>query len=89
MPIHWTGRVCKMDKVISIAKKCNLTIIKDFAKLREHIIIINMLELLEKFHFSTHPLKNLNALGDSDFVITNNKKLYEKINISKSWTRRS
>ena len=29
--------------------------------------------------FSAHPLKNLNALGDADYLITNNKNYYKKI----------
>ena len=28
--------------------------------------------------FSTHPLKNLNAMGDGGFITTNNKYFYEK-----------
>ena len=32
MPVHWTGRVCKMDKIIRIAKKYNLKIIEDAAQ---------------------------------------------------------
>ena len=28
--------------------------------------------------FSAHPLKNLNAMGDSGYLTTNNKKLYLK-----------
>ena len=31
--------------------------------------------------FSTHPLKNLNALGDGGFIITDNKKYYDKIKL--------
>ena len=31
--------------------------------------------------FSTHPLKNLNSLGDGGFIITNEKKLYDKIKV--------
>tara|TARA_B100001027_G_C16211795_1_gene305480 strand:- start:396 stop:1019 length:624 start_codon:yes stop_codon:yes gene_type:complete len=29
--------------------------------------------------FSAHPLKNLNAAGDSGYLVTNNNKLYKKI----------
>ena len=32
MPVHWTGRVCKMEKIIKIAKKYNLKIIEDAAQ---------------------------------------------------------
>ena len=31
--------------------------------------------------FSTHPLKNLNGLGDGGFITTNNKKIYNKIKL--------
>ena len=31
--------------------------------------------------FSTHPLKNLNGLGDGGFIITNKKTLYNKIKL--------
>ena len=80
MPVHWTGRICDMDKIIKIAKKHNLIIIEDAAQAmgsyykKKHAGTFGSLSA-----FSTHPLKNLNALGDGGFVITNNKKYYEKI----------
>ena len=82
MPVHWTGRVCKMDKILKIAKKYNLIVIEDAAQ--------GMGSYYKKKHagtfgkisaFSTHPLKNLNALGDGGFIITNEKKLYNKIKL--------
>ena len=82
MPVHWTGRMCNMTKIQSIAKKYNLKIIEDAAQA--------MGSYFKKKHagsfsqvaaFSTHPLKNLNALGDGGFITTNNKKIYEKIKL--------
>ena len=32
MPVHWTGRICNMEKIISIAKKHNLIVIEDAAQ---------------------------------------------------------
>jgi dTDP-4-amino-4,6-dideoxygalactose transaminase len=32
MPVHWTGRVCEMNKIKNIAKKHNLLIIEDAAQ---------------------------------------------------------
>ena len=29
--------------------------------------------------FSSHPLKNLNSMGDGGYLVTNDKKIYEKI----------
>ena len=85
MPVHWTGRVCKMDKIVKIAKKYNLKIIEDAAQAtgayykNKHAGTFGNISA-----FSTHPLKNLNALGDGGFVITNEKKLYDKIKLYRS-----
>ena len=32
MPVHWTGRVCQMDKIIKIAKKYKISVIEDAAQ---------------------------------------------------------
>ena len=82
MPVHWTGRICNMTKILKIAKKFNLTVIEDAAQSMgayyngKHAGTFGALSA-----FSTHPLKNLNALGDGGFVTTNNKKFYEKIKL--------
>ena len=34
--------------------------------------------------FSTHPLKNLNSVGDGGFMVTNNKSIYERARILRS-----
>ena len=85
MPVHWTGRVCRMDKILKIAKKYNLIIIEDSAQAmgayykKKHAGTFGKISA-----FSTHPLKNLNALGDGGFIITNEKKLYNKIKLYRS-----
>ena len=82
MPVHWTGRICDMNKIIKIAKKHNLFIIEDAAQAmgsyykKKHAGTFGKISA-----FSTHPLKNLNALGDGGFIITNEKKLYDKIKL--------
>ena len=82
MPVHWTGKICEMDKIIKIAKKNKLYVIEDAAQ--------GMGSYYKNKHagtfgdiaaFSAHPLKNLNAIGDGGFVITNNKNLYNKIKL--------
>ena len=32
MPVHWTGRMCDMEKITKLAKKYNLKIIEDAAQ---------------------------------------------------------
>jgi len=80
MPVHWTGRICEMNKINKIAKKYNIPVIEDSAQA--------MGSYYKNVHggtfgkigiFSAHPLKNLNAIGDSGFLVTNNKNIYKKI----------
>ena len=78
MAVHLTGRVANMKIIKKISKKYNIPIIEDAAQ-----SIGSKLngQLAGSFGtvgcFSCHPLKNLNASGDSGFLTTNNKKLYK------------
>ncbi len=79
MPVHLTGRVSKMKEITNLAKKYNIKIIEDAAQ-----------SIGSKYHnkmsgsfgevacFSAHPLKNLNAVGDAGYLVTNDKKIYLK-----------
>ena len=80
MPVHLTGRMCSMDKIMNISKKYNIPVIEDCAQ-----------SILSKYKkkfsgswgdvgcFSAHPLKNLNASGDGGYLTTNNEYIYKKI----------
>ncbi len=80
MPVHLTGRMCNMEKIMKISKKHKIPVIEDSAQ-----------SIMSKYNgrmsgsygdigcFSAHPLKNLNALGDSGYLVTDNKKIYDKI----------
>ncbi len=82
MPVHWTGRVCNMSKIKYIAKKYNLKIIEDAAQgMGAYYNKIHAGSFSDVAAFSTHPLKNLNALGDGGFITTNSKKIYSKIKL--------
>ena len=80
MPVHWAGRPCEMDKILSIAKKYNLKVVQDSA----HIIgakyknnyLVNYGDVCT---YSMHPLKNLNVWGDGGFIVTNKKELAKKL----------
>lgn len=85
MPVHLTGRMCEMDKILKIAKKYNLKIVEDAAQ-----SIGSMYKGKKSGSygdigcFSAHPLKNLNAIGDSGYLTTNSKKIYDYIRILRS-----
>ena len=79
MPVHLTGRICEMKKILEISKKYKIPIIEDAAQ------SINSAYYERKAGsfgdlgcFSTHPLKNLNACGDGGFITTNNPEYYHK-----------
>ena len=73
MPVHLTGRSCQMDKIMKISKKYKIAVVEDCAQ-----------AFGSKYKnkpcgswgdigcFSTHPLKNLNGMGDGGFIVTNN-----------------
>ena len=85
MPVHWTGRMCDMDRVSYIAKKYDLFIVEDSAQaMGAYHKNIHSGKFSDIAAFSCHPLKNLNALGDGGFVTTDNKKLFERIKLYKN-----
>jgi dTDP-4-amino-4,6-dideoxygalactose transaminase len=80
MPVHLTGRMCRMDEINAIAKEHGLVVIEDAAQ-----------SIGSKFNgvmsgaasdigcFSAHPLKNLNACGDGGFAVTNDDAVAARI----------
>ena len=85
MPVHWSGKVCNMDKISEISKKYNLKIIEDSAQgMGSYYKGKHAGTFGEISAFSAHPLKNLNAVGDSGFVITNDEQLYNHIKLYRS-----
>ena len=85
MPVHLTGRMCEMDRIIRIAKKNNIRIIEDCAQSIGSIFKGKKSGSFGDLGaFSTHPLKNLNACGDGGFIVTNNKKLSNFIQLKRN-----
>ncbi len=80
MPVHLTGRMCEMDALRSLAEAHGLLIIEDAAQSVGSTFHGQASGALGKAGcFSTHPLKNLNALGDGGFVSTNDDDLASRL----------
>ena len=80
MPVHLTGRLCKMDKINKISKEYNIPVIEDSAQSIGSKFNNKMSGSFGKVGcFSAHPLKNLNAMGDGGYLTTNDKKIYDRI----------
>ena len=79
MPVHLTGRVCRMHTINEIAREKGVPVIEDAAQ-----------AIGSKFRgkpsgsfgdvgcFSAHPLKNLSAMGDGGYLTTNSEEYYER-----------
>ena len=86
VPVHWSGRLCNMKKITSLAKKYGLYIVEDAC----HAILAH--DDKKKFAgnfgitgcFSMHPLKNLNVWGDAGIIATNNKKIYNRLRLMRN-----
>jgi dTDP-4-amino-4,6-dideoxygalactose transaminase len=79
MPIHLTGRMSDMDQIIKLSKKYSIPIIEDAAQaIGSKYKNMPAGSFGKVGCFSAHPLKNLNAIGDSGYMVTNDKKIYEQ-----------
>ena len=86
VPVHWSGRICNMKKILTIAKKYKLDVVEDAC----HAIMAH--DDKKKYAgnfgitgcFSMHPLKNLNVWGDGGIITTNNKRIYDKIRLMRN-----
>lgn len=80
MPVHLYGQACDMDSVMDIARRNNLYIIEDCAQAHGATYKGKKVGTFgDAAGFSFYPGKNLGALGDAGAIVTNNKKLAEKV----------
>lgn len=79
MPVHWGGRIADMDAIMAIAKKHNLIVIEDSAQtMGAYYKGKHGGTLGHAGAISAHPLKNLNAIGDGGFLLTNDEEVAKK-----------
>jgi len=82
IPVHLFGLPAEMDKIMKIAKKYKLKVIEDAAQAigakykNKKVCSFGDCGCLSFF-----PSKNLGGYGDGGMVVTNNKKLAERIRI--------
>lgn len=80
IPVHLYGQMANMPEIMKIAREYNLKVIEDSAQ--AHGSELNGKrpgEYGDVATFSFYPGKNLGAFGDAGAVVTNNKELYERI----------
>jgi len=87
IPVHLHGLMCDMNIIRKIAKKNKLFIIEDASQAHGS-------EFLRKSPgyfgdvatFSFYPTKNLGAVGEGGAIITNNKKIYNRLKNLRNWS---
>ena len=71
IPVHLTGNISKVDKILNISKKYNLKIIEDAAQAVGAKYNKKMAGSFGNVaSFSLHPLKNLHVSGDGGIITT-------------------
>lgn len=82
VPVHFTGYVADMEKIMTIAEKHSLVVVEDACQ-----------SILGTFKgqnagtfgltgaFSLHPLKNLNVWSDGGIICTDDTEIYKKLNL--------
>ena len=80
MPVHLTGRIADMDRLMSIAKDKNLFVVEDAAQaFGSRFDGRPSGSLGHVAAFSAHPFKVLNSAGDAGYISTNDVKLAERL----------
>jgi len=80
MPVHLTGKVCQMDRIVEICADNRLPVIEDAAQCIGASLGGRYGGTWGDIGcFSAHPLKNLNALGDSGFLVTQNPEYANRV----------
>ncbi len=82
VPVHFTGYMVNMPKLIKLSKKYKIPIIEDACQsILANINKKNSGTWGVSGAFSLHPLKNINVWSDGGIVTTDNYKIYKKISL--------
>lgn len=82
IPVHLYGQPADMSKIIEIAKKHGLKVIEDSAQAHGALYRGRKCGALgDAAIFSFYPTKNIGAYGDAGALVTNDKKLADKVRL--------
>jgi len=80
LPVHFMGKICNMPEIMKIANKHNLFVIEDSAQAFGASIDGKMAGAFGHLGcFSMNPMKIFSAYGEAGLILTDDKKMYEKI----------
>jgi len=80
LPVHLTGRACRLEQILAFAQAHGLVVIEDAA---QAVLAEHRGRRVGSFGaagcFSLHPLKTLNALGDGGILTTSDAELAARV----------
>ena len=80
VPVHFTGYMANMPKLIKISKKYKIPLVEDACQSILGEVNKKKAGSWGSFGaFSLHPLKNINVWSDGGIITTNNYKFYKKL----------
>lgn len=85
LPVHWSGKPCRMDEILNIADRHGLQVVEDSCHGIQARYKGKGAGSFGAFGaFSMHPLKNLNVWGDGGLACTNSDELAEKMRLMRN-----
>src|SRR3990167_3841962 len=82
MPVHFTGNIADMPRIMQIAKKHNLFVVEDACQtIMGRIGDCHVGSFGDMAAFSLHPLKNLNVWSDAGIIVTHSDHYAEKLRL--------
>lgn len=79
MPVHLYGQACEMNKILKIAKKYHLKVIEDAAEAHGASYKNKKLGNFSNLSCFSFYANKIVTTGEGGAVLTNNKKIYEKM----------
>ena len=84
--VHLYGQSCALDEIQSICDEKGIYLIEDVSQAHGAFYKDKRLGSIGHIGtFSCYPTKNLGAIGDAGLITTNNKNLYEKMNLIREY----
>jgi dTDP-4-amino-4,6-dideoxygalactose transaminase len=82
VPVHYSGNVCDMPRIMAIADKHGLAVVEDACQSIAATFDGKPVGTWgDTAAFSLHPLKNLNVWGDGGVIVTTRQSLDEKLRL--------
>lgn len=80
LPVHFTGQLCNMDRIMKIAEEYNLFVVEDAAQAFGSSFKGKMAGSFGTVNcFSMNSMKVFNSYGEAGAIVTNDKDIYNKL----------